>query len=485
MSAPKEIYPGLPVSDPTTPFWQVPRHKLAEVSSAQLPSSTDVLIIGSGMTGCSVAKELLQSSEDIKITVLEARTLLSGASSRNGGHIVSPCFGDFEDLIDTFGEKTAVELAVFSENNVDKTFEVVREYAETGLEKFSKIRRTERVASLLDQETFEKVQRRIRLWNNAMPENRRHMFRLINDEEAKKKYGLKNVFGAVVGPGAAAWPYRLWCGIWDVLLCKYGGRLTVETRTPALSVTALDGQSSGHRYRVQTPRGTIEASHVVYCTNGYTSHLLPKLSGKLFPFRGTMTAQDLGPSFLNRAWLNSWSFLSQSRTDPESGVTNPGLYYLTQDPHYGYMMLGGEYDKLETIVSSDDSQLNPISAEKVVELLPKVFDGVSSAPEVKSIWSGVMGFTTDGLPLIGPLSECMTGRKGSGEWIAAGFNGYGTGYCLSCGVAVAQMILGKDVSSWVPAVLFLTDGRLAGTLSSGNIWTHVEAGSEEQPDAKL
>ena len=96
------IDPGLPRDKPTTSFWQQPLHPLADVASETLPGRTDVLIIGSGITGCSVAKTILEQDNALTVTILEARALVSGASSRNGGHIVSPSFGDFIQLIEDF-----------------------------------------------------------------------------------------------------------------------------------------------------------------------------------------------------------------------------------------------------------------------------------------------------------------------------------------------------------------------------------------------
>ncbi|KAK5112462.1 hypothetical protein LTR62_004219 [Meristemomyces frigidus] len=460
--------PGLPVSNPTTPHWQEPLHPLADVSSPQLPETADVVIVGSGITGCSVAKTLLHRDPRVRVVVLEARGLASGASSRNGGHIISPCFSSFDELVSNFGTKAAVELAVFSERNIDKTFEVAAEFRSSGLVVESKIRRTEKVLAFRDREKFDRIKTVLELWNEHMPIDRRDPFHMVDPEEAKARYGMQNVAGLAVGRAAAAWPYRLWIGIWIQLYRTYGDRLSIETHTPALSVTALQQIEQPHQYIVTTPRGDIKTTHIVYCTNGYTSHLLPRLRGKLFPVRGTMSAQDLGSSVLNLGAQRSWSFDASPSQDVETGVVDPGLYYLTQDPDSGYMMLGGEYDHPDSIASSDDSKINPLSAEKIVDVVPRHFVG-AKAPVVVSLWSGIMGFVRDGLPLIGNLPEVVSGRPGKGEWIAAGFNGYGTGYCLSCGEAVAEMILGKDIG-WLPAVLLLTEERFGGSLVTRNAW---------------
>ena len=84
-----------------------------------------------------------------------------------------------------------------------------------------------------------------------------------------------------------------------------------------------------------------------------------------------------------------------------------------------------------------------------------------------------MGFTKDGLPLVGRVPEKATGRTGRGEWIAAGFGGYGTGYCYSCGKAVAHMLLGREVSQWLPSAFVITEDRLIGGLAKGKYWEEL------------
>jgi len=55
--------PGLPKPNPTTAVWQDPPHPtVADAQSAVLPKTVDIAIIGSGITGCSVAHTLLDAS---------------------------------------------------------------------------------------------------------------------------------------------------------------------------------------------------------------------------------------------------------------------------------------------------------------------------------------------------------------------------------------------------------------------------------------
>jgi NADPH-dependent 2,4-dienoyl-CoA reductase/sulfur reductase-like enzyme len=81
----------LPVDNPTTPFWRTELHELDEHrSTPELPHKCDIVIIGAGYAGVSIAYHLLKSDKGAEdeprpsITILEARQVCSGATGRNG-----------------------------------------------------------------------------------------------------------------------------------------------------------------------------------------------------------------------------------------------------------------------------------------------------------------------------------------------------------------------------------------------------------------
>ena len=73
--------PGLPVANPSTPFWTIPK---APISSGGKypPTYADIVVIGSGITGTSVAYHALQRDSSLRVVVLEAREACSGATGR-------------------------------------------------------------------------------------------------------------------------------------------------------------------------------------------------------------------------------------------------------------------------------------------------------------------------------------------------------------------------------------------------------------------
>lgn len=121
--------PGLPRNNPTVSSWQIPEHPtVASIQSTTLPEFTDAVIIGSGITGCSVAKTLLehQATRDLHVTVLEARTLVSGATGRNGGHLVTASGHTFGPLAEQHGVEAAKQVTRFSLLNIEAIMKMVR-----------------------------------------------------------------------------------------------------------------------------------------------------------------------------------------------------------------------------------------------------------------------------------------------------------------------------------------------------------------------
>jgi hypothetical protein len=76
---------GLPVDNPSRPYWTIPLSPIAkEGAHDQLPYQADVVIIGTGITGTSIARALLRTERPspIKVVMLEARDVCSGATAR-------------------------------------------------------------------------------------------------------------------------------------------------------------------------------------------------------------------------------------------------------------------------------------------------------------------------------------------------------------------------------------------------------------------
>lgn len=115
--------PHLPHPEPTEPFWQLPPHPtMSEVHSEALSIFTDFAIIGSGVTGCSIATKILEHTDPqaSSVTALEARSLTSDATGRNGGLLSYFVPIDYKALSERLGQEKAIGIANFADRTLDK-----------------------------------------------------------------------------------------------------------------------------------------------------------------------------------------------------------------------------------------------------------------------------------------------------------------------------------------------------------------------------
>ncbi|KAK4610377.1 hypothetical protein CLAFUW4_14087 [Fulvia fulva] len=473
--------PGLPRAQPTEAFWQIPASDISTIQSAELPSKTKYAIIGSGITACSVAQNILtltRSDPDANVTVFEARTLCSGATGRNGGHLLSPMPEEFTRIEKYFGVKEATGIAEFANMTLDRMHGLNRQDdLATGFG--AEVRRVRSVCGYWDEEIFEAAKQSHARYEQCLPKKSGD-HEAFGPEEAREKFNMKDAVGVITSSAGAFWPYRLITGLFKRLLEQYTGRFSFETETPVTSVKHHPASNAEYPYILTTPRGTIRATMVIHCTNGWTGHLLPKLRGKIFPLRATMSVQAAGPDFQNEGNHKSWSTIDKPTYDAADNTLSYGLYYITQNAHTGDIFIGGEKQFATEVLSSDDTNISTISKDKLESVLPTIFEQgwpQGGKPKVKSIWSGIMGFTPDHLPWVGQIPETYTECGANGEYIAAGFNGYGMPLCWGCGEALAKMVVGEnenfEKNAWLsslPGSFLITKRRLESP------YTSIEAG---------
>lgn len=150
------------------------------------------------------------------------------------------------------------------------------------------------------------------------------------------------------------------------------------------------------------------------------------------------------------------------------------------------MMLGGgmaqsTYQGIEDLGISRDDGLNSGITAHLSKALPMAFTSAGENPfEVKSMWTGIMGFSADAIPWVGRLPESLTKRdvwqsgvgnicgpgedttQSGGEWISAGYTGEGMVNAWLCGTALAMMISGqgKKTEAWFPQEYLVSETRV-------------------------
>src|SRR5580692_5452903 len=90
-----------------------------------LPERVDVAVIGAGFTGLSVARTL--AKRGAKVAVLESQTVGWGASSRNGGMVLTGLKLGATTLISRYGKEMARRMYDGSLKSIDCVEAIVRE----------------------------------------------------------------------------------------------------------------------------------------------------------------------------------------------------------------------------------------------------------------------------------------------------------------------------------------------------------------------
>ena len=90
-----------------------------------LPDRVDVAVIGAGFTGLSAARTL--AKRGAKVAVLETETIGWGASSRNGGMVLTGMKLGVNQLISMYGRELTQRMYAASLATIDCVEQIVRE----------------------------------------------------------------------------------------------------------------------------------------------------------------------------------------------------------------------------------------------------------------------------------------------------------------------------------------------------------------------
>jgi glycine/D-amino acid oxidase-like deaminating enzyme len=390
------------MAEPTKPFWLNDAPYQDFRSTPDLPAQSDVDVIGGGITGASTAYFLRQHG--IGVTLVERRGLSGGATGRNGGHISPGTSERFSESVKRYGLDMTRAISDYSHQCAAAVRAFVDEHHVD-----CELRINGSVSLALSQaelgpvtESFVEMQKYgipCEYWDAA---------------RCAERTRSEDFLGGVFRPTAGQlWPARLVFAIAEQAI-RLGAN--VQTRTEVQAVENEDG-----KLLVKTERGHITARHVVHATNAWARELLPFLEGIIVPVRNQVVITEPAPRL--------WNFgLS----------TNHGYEYFMQRPD-GRIVLGGMRWKTPTLEvnNDDDATMVPEVSAALRGFLPEHFTDLRGV-DVQQEWIGVMGFSKDRNPLIGPLPNRP------GEYIAAGFTGHGMPMTFFAGQNVADMIAGKQ-----------------------------------------
>jgi len=375
-----------------TPFWLDVPHQQYPTLSKDI--HVDAVVIGGGICGISTAYAL--EAQGLQVAVLEARTIASGATGRNAGFILQGTAERYNRAIEIMGHEKAKTVHSWSVRNHEMMADVIQkhniscDYQQLGSLQLagSEKEEEELIASALalQEDGFDAVIR--------------------SEKEMPSEYiqaGFR--MGVYLPKDGELQPAKFVRGVAKTLQ-----KTQIFEHSSALSI-----EDDNNGVLVHTKDGTIRAEIAFACTNAYTKNLFPQLQNWIDPVRGQMLTTAPLP-----------------RLFPYPIYADHGYDYWRQDRE-GRIILGGWRNLDPNAEVGFEETLHEGIQDNMTRFL-KMFPGLE-ALDVTHRWSGIMGFSKDGLPILGSIPSYQA------TLIAAGFTGHGFGFAWLAGAAIAELAL--------------------------------------------
>ncbi len=370
-------------------------------NATPLPDSVDVAVIGAGFTGLSAARTL--AKRGAKVSVLEAETIGWGASSRNGGMVLTGMKLSPEVLTKRYGLAATKRMYSASLASIDCVEQLVNE--ERIECDFSRCGHLE-VAS--KQSHFDAYARSVDL----LARDFNHQLRIIPKDELQGEIGADIYYGGIVDDASAGLnPARYVAGLAKAAI-RAGACVYEQTR-----VQSIERTSSG--FTLTTPKGNVLAKDVLIATSGYTGKLSRPLLKRVIPIGSFIIAterlSDAQAAELiprNRMVYDSLNFLHYWRRTADNRILFGGrAAFLPETTN--------TIRKSEQILMRDLVAIHP-QLENV---------------KVEYAWGGTLDFTFDILPHAGEFG---------GVHYALGYAGHGVAMATYLGQLMGEKLSGGE-----------------------------------------
>ena len=416
-------------------YWATTVDSPALATAQEPPDSVDVAVVGAGFCGLSAARML--AKRGVKVAVFEAETFGWGASSRNGGMVLTGMKLPAPTLIKRYGKEVVRKMYAASLETIDCVEQIVHE------EKIDcNFSRCGHLEVACKQAHFDSYEETAALTRREFS----HELRIIPKSELRAEIGSDIYFGGMVDETSAGLnPARYVAGLAHAAQCA-GACLFDHVRVTSVEP---ETKNNARKFLVRTSRGTLTAREVILASGAYTTEATPALRRKIIPIGSNIIATEVLPAELarelsprNRMIYDSKHFLYYYRLTPDNR-----------------MLFGGRaafFPETENTVR----QSAEILRRGMVSVYPQLRDA-----KIEFVWGGTLDFTLDVMPHAGKID---------GMYFAAGFAGHGVAAATWFGAKLAGLICGDPNDIPFDGIKFHT---APFGLRSGNTWALPLAGA--------
>jgi glycine/D-amino acid oxidase-like deaminating enzyme len=369
-----------------------------------LPENVDVAVVGSGVTGLSAARVL--AKRGLSVAVLEAETFGWGASSRNGGMVLTGLKLPVSQLMARYGREPVQRMYEASLASIDCVEQVVREEQIDCY--FSRCGHLEVACKPAHFDGYAESAALI-------AREFHHNLHVVAKSELRAEIGSDIYHGGLVDEMSAGLnPARYVAGL-ATAAKRAGARMFDHARVERV---ACEDHNGGPKFRVRTAKGSLWTREVLLASGAYTSNATPGLRRKIIPIGsyiiatevlGQQLARQLSPK--NRMIYDSKHFLYYYRLTPDNR-----------------MLFGGRaafFPETESTVR----QSAEILRRGMIRVYPQLRDS-----KVEFVWGGTLDFAFDVMPHTGRID---------GMYYAVGYAGHGVAMGTYLGGKIAGVILGE------------------------------------------
>ena len=390
-----DTLPGVPPG--TNPERRIPNPE------SQIPSArVDVAIVGAGYTGLAAARQLARAGASV--LVVEREQIGWGASSRNGGQVLTGMKLDPGTLVARFGAVHARELFEIAGASVARLEALVAEHAID-----CDYARVGHIQAAWKPAHFAAFREEQALLDRVFA----HRVELVPRQAQRSEIGTDVYHGLMVDERSGA-----------INPAKYVRGLAAAAAASGVAiaegVAVIGTQRNAAGWQVTTTSGVIEARDVLFATNGYTNGAAPALRRRYVPIGSYIIATEPLPADQADALLPRRRMAFDSKNF---------LYYfrVTADRR---LLFGGR---------AEFGRPNPDSTRRAAGILRKgmatVFPQLADA-RVEYGWGGNVAFTRDQMPRAGLLG---------GMFYAGGYCGHGVAMATYLGEQIARRIAGEPI----------------------------------------